>query len=401
MAYNPGVQSIGGQLIGQGLASMGQSVGKGITKWQQHKQEFKELLPIVSAQMTTAQTLGLGEAFGLSEGMTPKDVAAELESRSLAELKGMSQMFTHAAQQAMGERKMAQTDRALDMDQARIDAAKDQRELENTRWEETADVRDLEKQYKQGQIDLQKAQLELSALSQKQAEFERANPSFEFNESQGKAYKFAQTGTQASAMINALEETLGFTKPNMWQAIVPTDFQKTFSDNEDYKMLVTAQHAWVEAFVRDGSGAALREDEIPGAAKNYFPGPKDSPKQVAWKKLLREQAENAIWSKTGIPGPAIEKLKADFYADAHQKANSILAPAQVPGLKSDDEYKAMAEGAREKFGIPDKPSTGHPGAANPENLFHSQGYKTKDPRTDLEIRDLIPDTQELMQYGLH
>ena len=111
MAYNPGVTSIGGQLIGQGLASLGQNLGKGISAFQANKAEFQKLKPLVEANMSTLQQLAenVGESVpGLPNFQDPKDIKAHVETMSLPELQGFHQMFMSKANSLLTERKMQQ-----------------------------------------------------------------------------------------------------------------------------------------------------------------------------------------------------------------------------------------------------------------------------------------------------
>lgn len=302
MPYNPGVQSIGGQLIGQGLASMGQSLGKGITQWQQNKQEFKELLPLVSAQMTTAQTLGMGKEFGLSEGMNHKDIAAELESRSLAELRGMSKMFTQAAQQAMGQKRTNLMER---------------------------EVKDKEARTK---LEQDKFKAEQAAPP--------PNPFASLSEGSRKDLGFAQRLTNSRAELDALLE-LGYDEKGHI-------FDLNYLKKPQRQLYDLAKADWIAAKLRKESGAVLGAEEIKKETARYFPIPGDTSTVIEAKRLKREQIERGLYEPMGIPG--MDKYAQGLYDRTQTNFRPIaMNTAEYPSANPED-YKGQADRVRSIYG---------------------------------------------------
>lgn len=73
-----------------------------------------------------------------------------------------------------------------------------------------------------------------------------------------------------------------------------TEWAPNWMKNDNAIAAQAAQANWVEAFLRDASGAAIPPSERMAYAKDFFPRPGDTPQVVENKRRLREQKmENA------------------------------------------------------------------------------------------------------------
>jgi len=73
-----------------------------------------------------------------------------------------------------------------------------------------------------------------------------------------------------------------------------------------------AQRNFVNAILRQESGAAISESEFQNARKQYFPQPGDSAKVIEQKRQNRETAIKSLEVSAGPGMKKIQPLKAEF-----------------------------------------------------------------------------------------
>lgn len=78
-----------------------------------------------------------------------------------------------------------------------------------------------------------------------------------------------------------------------------------WTQSGDQQQVEQAQRNFVNAIMRQESGAAIGQGEFDSAAKQYFPQPGDTPQVVAQKAQNRERAISALEAQAG---PALKKV---------------------------------------------------------------------------------------------
>lgn len=77
---------------------------------------------------------------------------------------------------------------------------------------------------------------------------------------------------------------------------------------------------WLNSFLRDESGAALPDEEIPRFRRMYFPGPGDTKESVASKKRARQVKMNSARRTSGMKD---EELKQYYKQQAKENDNQL------------------------------------------------------------------------------
>lgn len=151
-----------------------------------------------------------------------------------------------------------------------------------------------QKELGQQGLDLKRMMAE-SAMGEREIKRqERAEKEKELNVTQAKQLGIAKIGEIANKQY---EEVIakGY-DPTSYKNMA--DFQEwapQFMKSPEGKQAVAAQTNWVEAYLRDASGAAIPLSERESYAAQFFPRPGDTPEIVANKAQLRLQKEqNAL-----------------------------------------------------------------------------------------------------------
>ena len=108
-------------------------------------------------------------------------------------------------------------------------------------------------------------------------------------EAQGKAYQYSAELFETNKTIARLEAS-GFNPTNnTWDRFAPNFFKS--NEGQQY---YSAMDKWIEATLRDRSGAAIQPSEYGNARSQYFPNYGDSAANIAIKKELRNVAMQAM-----------------------------------------------------------------------------------------------------------
>lgn len=154
-------------------------------------------------------------------------------------------------------------------------------------------------------------------------------------EYQGKSTAFAIRAKQAHDVLNAVGKD-GKVQPGLIKRIAEaTPFigeglgtSLNFTQSDAQQQVEQAQRNFVNAVLRQESGAAINEGEFNNAKKQYFPQPGDSPAVIEQKRLNREAA---------IQG---------FEVSAGPGAKKTTPPSAEPKkISSDAEYNSLPSGA--------------------------------------------------------
>jgi hypothetical protein len=160
-------------------------------------------------------------------------------------------------------------------------------------------------------------------------------------EYQGKSTAFAIRAKQAHDILNVVGEN-GKVQPGLIKRIAEATpligeglgTSLNFTQSDAQQQIEQAQRNFVNAVLRQESGAAINESEFNNAKKQYFPQPGDSAAVIEQKRLNREAA---------IQG---------FEVSAGPGAKKTTPPSAGPArISSDSEYNALPSGAT--FTAPD------------------------------------------------
>ena len=113
--------------------------------------------------------------------------------------------------------------------------------------------------------------------------------SSKMTEAQGQAYQYTAELFETNKTIARLEAS-GFNPTNnTWDRFAPNFFKS--NEGQQY---YSAMDKWIEATLRDRSGAAIQPSEYGNARSQYFPNYGDSAANIAIKKELRNVAMQAM-----------------------------------------------------------------------------------------------------------
>ena len=108
-------------------------------------------------------------------------------------------------------------------------------------------------------------------------------------EGQGKAMQYASELFETNKTIARLEAS-GFNPTNnTWDRFAPNFFK-----SDEGQQYYSAMNKWIEATLRDRSGAAIQPSEYDNARSQYFPNYGDGAANIAIKKELRNVAMQAM-----------------------------------------------------------------------------------------------------------
>lgn len=147
------------------------------------------------------------------------------------------------------------------------------------------------------------------------------------NEYQGKSGLFASRMAEAEPVLTRLANTN--TLGEKAKAAIP--IAGNFLVSNDYQQLDQAKRNFINATLRQESGAAINQQEFVNAEKQYFPQPGDQPDVISQKAANRRTAINAMQQAAG---PAYE---APVLSNANPSKPVTLStdapPAQFKILK--------------------------------------------------------------------
>lgn len=125
-------------------------------------------------------------------------------------------------------------------------------------------------------------------------------------ESQSKATGFAKRATSAHSILNSLEETVdtkAITAKNMAENIPLigpiTGGIANAQLSPDQQRVDQAKRAFINALLRQDSGATIQADEFDNYSKQFFKQPGDSPAAIAQKRKAREDAIAGLEAASG------------------------------------------------------------------------------------------------------
>ena len=118
-------------------------------------------------------------------------------------------------------------------------------------------------------------------------------------EYQGKAVTFGTRAAQSHNILNALE---GNVSPTAVMASRKGGMAVNWMLDPQTRQVEQAQRDFINAVLRQESGAAIGQNEYESAARQYFPEPNDPPEVVAQKRASREAQIRGFTKQAGPAG---------------------------------------------------------------------------------------------------
>ena len=124
-------------------------------------------------------------------------------------------------------------------------------------------------------------------------------------ESQGKATGFYDRANKANALLNGLEQQ-GTEIGARLIGNIPFG-AGNFAQSSEYQQFEQAQRDFINAILRQESGAAINASEFISAERQYFPQVGDKPEVIAQKRRNRETAANSLRIAAGAGAAALNQ----------------------------------------------------------------------------------------------
>jgi hypothetical protein len=181
----------------------------------------------------------------------------------------------------------------------------------------------LEVARQQGATQVQIAQMAAQSrqeLAQLAASLKGEKPLTEF---QGKSLTFGTRAAEAHSILNNLENTYNTLSAN---------YLPSFVNSAEGQKAQQAQNNFVNAVLRQESGAAINASEFENARKQYFPQPGDSQAVLDQKRQNRETVIKGFSRQAGPAGkdvvealntPSLKPLKTTFNTVAEAEAANL------------------------------------------------------------------------------
>ena len=124
-------------------------------------------------------------------------------------------------------------------------------------------------------------------------------------ETQGKAVGFYDRANKANALLNGLEQQ-GTEIGARLIGNIPFG-AGNFAQSSEYQQFEQAQRDFINAILRQESGAAIGKDEFVNAERQYFPQVGDKPEVIEQKRRNRETSANALRVQAGVGAAALNQ----------------------------------------------------------------------------------------------
>lgn len=145
-------------------------------------------------------------------------------------------------------------------------------------------------------------------IAQLAASLKGEKPLTEF---QGKSVTFGTRAAEAHNILNSLEGTY---------STISANYLPSFVNSEEGQKAKQAQDNFVNAVLRQESGAAINSSEFSNAKKQYFPQPGDSEAVLAQKRQNRETVIKGFARQAGPGG-----------VDVKEALNAVTVPSKKQG----------------------------------------------------------------------
>ena len=153
-------------------------------------------------------------------------------------------------------------------------------------------------------------------------------------ETQGKATGFASRAIEADQILKTIGKD-GEVKPSLLKAGVEAipligsglgAAVNVFAPSGPQQQVEQAQRNFINALLRQESGAAIAESEFANAQKQYFPQAGDSPELIKQKAENRQTSINALKVQAG---PGMQRMPQQATATAPMRAKNAQTGAEI------------------------------------------------------------------------
>lgn len=151
---------------------------------------------------------------------------------------------------------------------------------------------------RQSGLELREKELQMRGLEQQQNRADKKQKNAEMSVPEAKQAGLYELGAEAEKQYqNAIKDKDVYDPTQVGQLIDNSQWAPNWAKNDKAIAAQAAQASWVEAFLRDASGAAIPPSERMAYAKDFFPQPGDTAEVIANKQALRntkmQSARNA------------------------------------------------------------------------------------------------------------
>lgn len=275
--------------------------------------------------------LGVDKQIGIETDAKQFDYTKQKDNRAY----GMDQQKFGLDKQKFGlDRTKAERDYAtklaeMGLTKEQFEETKNQNAVKNTLAGRELDLLNREKTAKEKLLE--------ANLAKAQNQQGGKNADGTLKPEQAKQLGLYQLGAKAEEQYRtAVSDKNEYDPSSVGQVIDNSEWAPNWMKNDKAIEAQAAQANWVEAFLRDASGAAIPPSERGAYATDFFPQPGDTPAVIANKQALREQKmENARLSAGGEK--AMNYLAKN---DQSPRGNSFINEAQASGAAFDNVLKA-------------------------------------------------------------
>lgn len=292
---------------GTGLAALGQGIRQGLDIVNQRKQQEQQAKQLAMQEEAAKRQQA---SFESEQGELNRKRSGELY-KTLGETSGG--LLSIQDPQAQQAEYMKVRDNLISQGMAKpqdlpesFQAARPMAEFYSKKYQQAQQATALDRQHKEAEIRKLNAEAGRArtmsgappkgfsyAMNPQTGEMELA-PSI--SPTEAKQLGLHEMGTRAEQQYQAAvknKDEYNPTNPGQW--IDNSEWAPAWLKNDKANEAHAAQSAWVEAYLRDASGAAIPPSERMAYAKDFFARPGDSDQVIANKEVLRSQKmQNAL-----------------------------------------------------------------------------------------------------------
>jgi hypothetical protein len=186
-----------------------------------------------------------------------------------------------------------------------------------------------------GQQGMDQMQARYRAIAEG-AKNKKAEKSADMTVAEAKQRGLYEMGVKAEQQyLKAIADKNDYDPTAIGQVIDNGQWAPNWMKNDKAIEAQSAQAAWVEAFLRDASGAAIPPSERLYYAKDFFPQPGDTQQVIENKAALRAQkAQNARLASGLGPQDGDQQKTADKYDGMSDEELSALFDQRIKGTKN-------------------------------------------------------------------
>ncbi len=168
------------------------------------------------------------------------------------------------------------------------------------------------------------AELNKAEKAEKQDEETRKANAKGPSESESKRAVYLAEIEQSNKTLAELEKSGYKPEAAFWDQMLPAVTPSRFVRSAEGNTFLDARNKWIEAVLRERSGASIQPSEYGNAGAQYFPQPGDTPAQIEYKRQLRKSAEDTI--RATIENPGLRK----FFDKTGKQFTAPDAPTPIP-----------------------------------------------------------------------